>query len=162
MYVIKKCNRPTKMYVFLGGGFFLFSIFSETWRVRSTACLHQTFSRYGSTLNADRKDVVVVLFLWKEPPYLSSFSIIITKTPTVLKREWQRIITEKYPMRTSRKLRSSILCLFFFSLNVKLLSTHLKVQGLFCSHHNQQAALVSLRLCETSCWSLEWKIYQQR
>lgn len=39
MYVLK-CNRPTKMG-FLG--FLSFILFSETWRVRSTACLHQTF-----------------------------------------------------------------------------------------------------------------------
>lgn len=66
MDVIKKSAIDRQRCGFWVGFFFFFSsIISETWRVKSAACLYQTFSGHGSTLSADRKDVEVVLFSWK-------------------------------------------------------------------------------------------------
>ena len=97
--------------------FFFFSlvpVFSETWRTRSTACLHQSFFFYAMApiwIQTGR-------MLWspssrgKEPRYLSSFSIIITKTPTTLKYDWLGKITENNQLENVRKPRSSVLFLF--------------------------------------------------
>lgn len=123
--------------------FFLFSIISETWRVKSTACLHQTFLGHSSTLSADRKDVEVVLFSWKG----TSISFIIFHnyhrgSCQDADRAKVRAPLQRIP---ARKLRSSILVLF--PQNMEPSSRDLKVQDFFWSHH-QQAALTSLGLCE--------------
>lgn len=84
----------------------------------------------------------------KEPRYLSSFSIIITKTPTALKYGWQG---------------SGSSAAAFYSFFPQLWN-HLRIlKSKICSEATTNRLHLSHSgWVKTSRWSLEWKIYHQR